>query len=33
MSSTQMLIVAGYADVEVAAAEFRALAGQVEARR
>ncbi|HEU4514121.1 MAG TPA: arylsulfatase [Nocardioidaceae bacterium] len=33
MSSTQMLIVAGYADVEVATAEFRALAGQVEAKR
>ncbi|HEU5035547.1 MAG TPA: arylsulfatase [Nocardioides sp.] len=33
MSSTQMLIVAGYPDVEVATAEFRALAGQVGARK
>lgn len=31
MSSTQMLLVAGYPDVELATAEFRALAGQVEA--
>ena len=33
MSSTQMLIVAGYPDVEVATAEFRSLAGEVEAGR
>lgn len=33
MASTQMLIVAGYPDVEVATAEFRGLAGQVEAGR
>ena len=33
MASTQMLIVAGYPDVEVATAEFRSLAGEVEAGR
>ncbi|MGZ4782874.1 MAG: hypothetical protein ACXVYL_13365, partial [Oryzihumus sp.] len=33
MSSTQMLLVAGYADVEVATAEFRALADQVAAKK
>jgi hypothetical protein len=31
MSSTQMLLVAGYRDVEIATSEFRALAGRVEA--
>ncbi|MGZ4629866.1 hypothetical protein, partial [Oryzihumus sp.] len=33
MSSTQMLLVAGYADVEVATAEFRGLVGQIGAKR
>ncbi|MGB8385685.1 MAG: DUF1269 domain-containing protein, partial [Dermatophilaceae bacterium] len=32
MSDTQMLIVAGYPDVEVAEAEFRSLASKVEAK-
>ncbi|WP_394248470.1 arylsulfatase [Arthrobacter pityocampae] len=32
MSDTQMLIVAGYADVDVAETEFRALAARVEAK-
>ncbi|WP_107771479.1 arylsulfatase [Nocardioides sediminis] len=31
MASTQMLLVAGYPDVEIATAEFQSLAGQVEA--
>ena len=32
MSNTQMLLVAGYPDVEVAVAEFRALAERVAAK-
>ena len=32
MSNTQMLIVAGYPDVDLAETEFRALAAMVEAK-